>query len=97
MTKPSTTTIPGAQMNEREGEISHAMIFNELLALRERSERRDATLERIEADLAKTKEIVEAWVTAKNMGKFAKWLAGIAGMVALGWAAVKALAHGIWP
>lgn len=56
-------------------------------------------LERVSADAAVTKEIVEAWSAAKTAGKFIRWIGPtLAGLLAIG-AMVKtgiATALGLW-
>jgi len=82
-------------LKEMHSEITHEMIYSELVGLRKRSEERDATLERIETEISATREIVEAWTTAKNVGRFAKWFAGIIAAFVAIWAAIKAVAGGV--
>lgn len=48
-------------------------------------------------DIAETRAVVEAWDTAKNVGKFIKWCGGIAAAAAAIWLAIKALARGLLP
>lgn len=43
----------------------------------------------MQADIAETKEIVEAYSTVKNMGRFLKWAAGILGAITVIIIAVK--------
>lgn len=43
----------------------------------------------MKAEVEKTKEIVEAWQTVKNAGRFTKWAGGIIGTVAVALAALK--------
>lgn len=51
-----------------------------------------AKVDRALEDVEKTKDIVQAWNTAKSMGKFTKWLAGI--VIAVGGAV--SVAKGWW-
>jgi hypothetical protein len=47
-------------------------------------------LPRMQADIAATKEIVEAYTAVKNAGKFIKWFSGIAVALAALWAVFRA-------
>lgn len=46
--------------------------------------------------IAETRDIVEAWSTAKNVGRFIKWAGGILAALAAMWIAVKSAAAGLW-
>lgn len=50
------------------------------------------SLPEMQKDIAETREIVEAWDTAKNVARFIKWMAGIAAAVGVLWAIAKAAA-----
>ena len=72
--------------------VTHEDIAVQLKHGEERFTKIEAALKRIEhavapvpamrADIAATKEIVEAWQTAKNAGRFIKWLGGISAAIA---------------
>ena len=51
-------------------------------------------LDTVEADVAATKELVEAWAALKTTGRFLKWLSGVLAAVSLIWAIAKAAALG---
>ena len=44
---------------------------------------------RMQADIAETRELVEAWGAVKLAGKFVKWASGLLGGIAVVWAAIK--------
>ncbi len=47
-------------------------------------------LPRMQEDIAATKELVEAWATVKNAGRFIKWTGTIAGAIVAIWLLLKA-------
>lgn len=55
----------------------------------------DAVLEAVkpipqmQADIAETRELVEAWGAIKTVGRFVKWASGLLGGFAVVWAAIK--------
>lgn len=51
-------------------------------------------LPQMQTDIAATKDIVEAWSTAKNVARFIKWASGIVAAFGILWVAVKAAARG---
>lgn len=48
-------------------------------------------------DIAETREIVAAWNTVKNGGRFVKWMGGIAAAFAAMWVLAKGLFRGLFP
>ena len=52
-------------------------------------------LAQMQRDISETKEIVEAWSTAKNLARFIKWLAGILAGVGAVVVIAKSLLKGI--
>lgn len=55
-----------------------------------------ASIDETKEEVVKTREVVEAFETVKNLGKFIKWASTvIAGLVAL-WVFVKAMAKGVF-
>jgi hypothetical protein len=73
-----------------EGGRRFAMIEKRLTEIADKLE----PLPQMQADIAATKDIVEAWSAFKTFGKFIKWLSGL--VVACGalWAAIKFMAMG---
>jgi len=49
----------------------------------------------MQADIAETRELVEAWGAVKLAGRFVKWASGLAGGLAVIWAAIK-VGLGVW-
>jgi len=49
----------------------------------------------MQADIAETRELVEAWGAVKLAGRFVKWASGLAAALAVLWAGVKVLAMGV--
>ena len=47
-------------------------------------------LPEMQKDIAATKELVEAWATVKNAGRFIKWTGTIAGAIVAIWLLLKA-------
>lgn len=47
-------------------------------------------LPEMQKDIAATKEIVEAWGAVKSVGKFVKWIGGIATAILAAWVILKA-------
>lgn len=84
--------------------ITHDDIHRDLLAGGQRFDKIEhqlcGILERLEPlpqmrkDLAETREIVEAWSTAKNLARFIKWASGIAAAIGVLWAMAKVAAKG---
>ena len=86
--------------------VSHEDIREDLLAGGRRFDAIEATLKDIaetlkplpamQKDIAATKEIVEAWSTAKNLARFIKWAAGIAAAITGLFVVIKAGASSFW-
>ncbi len=53
-------------------------------------------LPEIQADIAKTREIVEAWGAVKTMGKFLKWFSGLLAALVAIFAAFKVALGAAW-
>ena len=53
-------------------------------------------LPEMQADIAKTREIVEAWAAVKTMGKFLKWFSGLLAAVVAIFAAFKVAVGAVW-
>ncbi len=53
-------------------------------------------LPEMQADIAKTREIVEAWAAVKTMGKFLKWFSGLLAALVAIFAAFKVAVGAVW-
>ena len=53
-------------------------------------------LPEMQVDIAKTREIVEAWVAVKTMGKFLKWFSGLLAALVAIFAAFKVALGAAW-
>lgn len=53
-------------------------------------------LPEMQADIAKTREIVEAWAAVKTMGKFLKWFSGLLTALVAIFAAFKVALGTVW-
>lgn len=53
-------------------------------------------LPEMQADIAKTREIVEAWAAVKTMGKFLKWFSGLLAALVAIFAAFKVALGAVW-